>query len=591
MATYSRVGNNPNPSGGQNMGFYNRILRNLSKYGMTWDDDRIKNTYSIGPQEDTSDLIYQPGTNMYDLFTKKVIARILEQKSVAYLDRTYFDKRKILRQYSIKDEIKEYITQIADESVMYDEDNHFCNIRNLPDNFNTEIRQRYRDNFDRMMNDFRLFDGTTAWSYFKNLLIDGYISYEIVYDRKQKNVIDISPIDPITLIIATDPGTNTIIWIQHPDNPQLRRVLLDSQIIYISYSNNNEYFETSYVENLIRPYNQLKMLEQTKILYNINQASIYKKFVIPTNGLTRQQAEQQITQLMSEYHEDVQWDDQMGTMTINGSQNIPLSKDIWLPGGGEGGPPEINIETPGGIDLNEDMMLGWFYKKLKRATKIPFSRFDEDSGGGNVYNDASDITRDEIKFKNFINRLRTIFKELIIKPLKIQMILDFPELKDDYLLKNSIEVDFNTNELFEEWKYLNNLSKRSDIASALNANLMDAEGQPFFDVEWLVRNIMKLTDEEIEENNKYKIMRQNQQGGEGGPEGGGGGGDFGGGDFGGGGDDFGGGDFGGGGDDFGGGGDDFGGGGDDFGGGGDDFGGGQSQGGGQPQGGGGQMQF
>jgi len=247
MSTYSKFGGSEIDSNGGNTTFYNRILRNLSKYGMSWDDDKIKNTYSIGPQEDTNDLIYEPGTNMYDLFTKKIVSRFLDQKSVAYLDRTYYDKRKILRQYSIKDEVKDYITQVADESIMYDDNNRFCNIKQLPDNFNEEIRQKYRDNFDRLMMDLRMFDGITAWSYFKNLLIDGYIAYEIVYDKKQKNIVDLSVIDPITLIIATDPGTSTMIWIQHPDNPQIRRVLLDSQIIYISYSNNNEYFETSYV--------------------------------------------------------------------------------------------------------------------------------------------------------------------------------------------------------------------------------------------------------------------------------------------------------------------------------------------------------
>ena len=541
MASYNRYKNinNQNISTEiENRGFFNRQLRKISNWGMDYDNQIINNTYSKGIYETEEGEI--GGTSMYDIFSKKTLAKILNRKAIAYLDRAYEDKRKILRQYAIKDEIKDFLTQIADETIIYNDDNYFCSVEDLPEEFDNSIKQKYQEYFKTIYRNFGFSDGLTAWNYFKNFLIDGFIAYEIVYDNKQKNIIELSPIDPMTIVVATDPGTSTIVWVQYPDNPQMRRVLLDSQIIYISYSNNNDYSEVSYVESLIRPYNQLKMLEQTRLLYNINQSAIYKKFIIPTNGLTRERAEEQIYKLMSEYHEDVQWDDTMGTVSINGSTDIPHSKDFWFPTS-DLGTPDIQIMDAQGTDLNEDTMLQWFFKKLKRASKLPFSRFDEDSGGGNIYNDSSEITRDEIKFTNYVRRLRTIFKEIIIKPLRIQMILDFPELKDDNLFFSNIKLTFNSNELFEEWKYLNNLSKRADIVSNLSSNLVDEEGKSWFHVEWLVRNIMKLTDENIAENEKYKLKSGNMNvdnsgehgnSGEGGGDfGGEGGGDFGG-DFG-----------------------------------------------------------
>jgi hypothetical protein len=523
MASYNRYNNQSKidtlGNTVENRGYFNKMLRNLSNWGMDYENMVLRNTYSVGMHEDPQGEGADYGTNMYDIFTKKVISKMLDRKSIAYLDRAYQDKRKILRQYSIKDEIKDFVTQISDEAIIYNEDNYFCKLKDMPDEFDNSLKQRYQENFNKIYRNFGFNDGLTAWNYFKNFLIDGYIAFEIVYDNKQKNIIDLQPIDPMTLVVTTDPGTGTIVWIQYPDNPQIRRVLLDSQIIYISYSNNNEFAETSYVENLIRPYNQLKMIEQTRMLYNINQAAIYKKFIIPTNGLTRQQAEQQIYELMSEYHEDVQWDDTMGTVTINGSTNIPHSKDFWFPNS-DLGSPDIEIMQSQGTDLNEDTMLNWFYKNLKRASKLPFSRFDEDSGGGNIYNDSSEITRDEIKYGNFIKRLRTVFKELIVKPIKIQMILDFPELKDDNLFHTNLQVIFNSNELFEEWKYLNNLAKRAEIASTLSSNLMDADEKPYLHVEWIIRKIMKFSDADIAENNKYKLggggMAPGQGGGAGG---------------------------------------------------------------------------
>ena len=532
MATYNRY-NQPNSMsefgrGGVGRSFGNKLLRKLSNFGMDDQEMVVKNSQAIGAFQDTSNLLYEPGTNMYDLFTKKIISKILEKKSIAYLDRRYLDKRKILHQYAIKDEIKDYVTRIAEEAINYDDDNYFCSVTDIPDSYDQSIRVKFQENFRKIYNAFNFNDGLTAWNYMKTFLIDGFLAFEIVYDDNQKNIIDLNLLDPLTLIVAAEPGTGIVVWIQNPDIPQLRRVLLDANIIYISYSNNLDYDETSYVEGLIKPYNQLKLLEFTKLMYNLNQASIYKKFVIPVNGLTRQQAEQQIQQLMGEYHEDIEWDDRTGIPYINGSTKIPHSKDYWFPSS-EAGTPEMSIEQPQQAELNEDIVLQWFYKIFKRASKMPFSRLDEDQGGGNFYDDTASITMDEIRFKNFVGRLRTLFKEILVKPLKIQMVLDFPELENDRIFDSYIKLKFNSNDLFEEWKYLNNLAKRAEIASTLSANLQDAEGKPYLAIEFIVRNIMKFTDKQIEENNKYKMMSGLATPGGGGGGGmGGGGGDMGG---------------------------------------------------------------
>ena len=514
MAGYnqSSVGNNPNIN---NAGFFNKMLRKLSSYGMTYDIKSIKNTVSIGANEDTRDAHQAGNTNndvyMYDLFTKKVLSQILDKKNIAYLDRTYFDKRKIMRQYSLKDEIRDCVNQIADETIIYNDYNMFCDVSNVSDDFDNTIKQKIKENFLKIYNNFKFNDGITAWNYFKDFLTDGYIAYEIVYDDKQKSIEGLYRIDPLTLVVVSDPISGTVLWIQYPDNPQLRRVLLDSQIIYISYSNNNDFGDVSYIEGLIRPYNQLKLIEQTKIIFNMNQAAIYKKFIIPTGGLTRTQAEQQIYQLMSEYHEEVNWDEKMGTVQINGSSTQPFSKDIWVPSSAEG-TPDIQIMNQAGNDLNEDQILKWFSNNLKKASRIPFSRFDTESGGGNMYNDAAEITRDELKFRNFIHRFRTVFKEIIIKPLRIQMFIDFPELKDDNLFKSNLNIVFNSNDLLAEWQYLSNLEKRSQIVSTLNSNFQDSEGKGYFSTEYLARYIMKLSDEEIEINNKYKMKEKKASG-------------------------------------------------------------------------------
>jgi hypothetical protein len=508
MAGYTQQGG----SNLTNTGFFSKMLRKISNYGLSYDISSIQNSFAIGANDDPENYSNMAnvvqGPYMYDLFTKKVISKILDKKSIAYLDRSYFDKRKILRQYSIKDEIRDFVNQIADECVIFDDNNKFCFAKDLPEEFDDVIRKKVHENFDRLYNTFGFNDGIKAWYMMRDLLIDGFIAYEIVYDKKQRNITDIIKLDPITLVPATDPESGTIVWIQYPDDAKLRRVLLDAQIIYISYGNNQDYGETSYVEPLIRPYNQVKLVEQTKLIYNINQAAVYKKFVIPVGGLSRQQAEQQIYQLMSEYHEEITWDDNLGTMSINGSSQMPHSKDFWFPSSADGGTPDITIETPQGNDLNEDQILNWFMNNLKRSSRMPFSRFEKEQGGGNIYTDAAELTRDEMKFHNFIRRIRTVFRELMVKPLKIQMMRDFPELMQDHNFIKELNVDFNSNELFEEWKHLGNLEKRATIASTLTSNLQNAEGESWLATEWIIRNIMKFTDEDIAENEKYKMKEK-----------------------------------------------------------------------------------
>jgi hypothetical protein len=168
-------------------------------------------------------------------------------------------------------------------------------------------------------------------------------------------------------------------------------------------------------------------------------------------------------------------------------------------------------------------MLTWFFNVLKRASKIPFQRFDKESGGGTVFDDAASMTRDEVKFNNFVNRLRANYKELIVKPLRLQMCMEFPELKDDEIFLNQVDIIFVSNQLFEEWKMLGNLEKRSGILSTL-LGIQTADGKPYFHIDYLIDKIMKLSQEEKEENKAYWIKAAQGGGaaapGEGGMEGG-----------------------------------------------------------------------
>jgi hypothetical protein len=505
----------------ENRGLFSRILRNLSTWGMNYDDMIMRNQVGVGINEDP---YAQQGNSMYDFFSKRAVASILNRKSIPYLDRSYADKRRILREYSIKDEIRDFISTVCDECVIYS-DKDFCSPKQLPTEFTQDIRDKYQEYFEKIYNRYGFADSVSAWMLMKDFLIDGYIAMEIIWDDKKKNIIGFNRLRPETLVPAFEPAIGHL-WIQYPEDPQLRRIFLDSQIIFISYSSQNDYSETSYVEGLIKPYNQLKIIEQTKIMFNIVNATLYQKFVIPIKGLGRQRAEEQIGQLIQDYSEEVEWDDSLGTLRINGQKHLSYNKQYWFPEG-DGGTPNMEIMNAGmGHNLNEDDILKWFFNILKRASKIPMQRFADENGGGNVFSDAAEITRDEAKFGNFIMRLRSNFKEILVKPLKLQMLVEFPELKDDERFMNEVDIQFISNQLFEEWKKLGNLSKKAEILSTLTG-IQKSDGQPYFHIEYLIDHILKLTPEEKEENKKYWMKdgagagAGPEGGGEGGPESGG----------------------------------------------------------------------
>ena len=492
----------------ENSGFFSRMLRGLSKFGMNYDIEVARNSVGVAINEDPYAI--QGGDSMYDFFSQKAVSHILASKSIPYLDKAYSEKRRILYEYSLKTDISTFVERVADECIVYS-DTDFCSVKGLPNEYSQEIKDKYIEYFEKIYNRYGFNNGILAWDMVKEFLIGGYLTYEIVWDDKKQNIIGFQPLGPWTIVPSFDPQMNIALWIQFPEDPSRRRILLDSQLIHISYSNKQDMSETSYVEALIKPYNQLKIIEQTRIMFNIVNATQYQKFTVPVNGLSKVKAEQQIGQLIADYSDEVEWDDTLGTVTINGSKHLPYNKQLWFPSSDQG-TPDMELVSPEGTNLNENDMLIWFFNNLKRASRIPFQRFEKENGGGNVFTDASEMTRDEITFTNFVQRLRSNLKELIIKPLKLQMCMEFPELAEDEVFLNSIDIIFNSNQLFEKWKKMNNISKQIEVIQNVLSLEVPVPGnaqerRPYLHPDFVIEKLFGglLTPEEIEENKQYWI--------------------------------------------------------------------------------------
>jgi len=151
----------------------------------------------------------------------------------------------------------------------------------------------------------------------------------------------------------------------------------------------------------------------------------------------------------------------------------------------------------------------YFFNKLKQDSKIPYARFAY-RGGTPSNNQVSidSLERDEIRFEKFLSRLRSIYQEILVKPLYIQMCLDYPQLVKDRSFKTNLGLNFVRESEFNDLVELANLVKRGDFIKSL-ADMkvkVGEEEQPYFDKDFLIERFLGLTPEQIEGNAAYKEM-------------------------------------------------------------------------------------
>ena len=158
--------------------------------------------------------------------------------------------------------------------------------------------------------------------------------------------------------------------------------------------------------------------------------------------------------------------------------------------------------------MNDDDQLKYFKNQLYKISKIPLSRFDQDSGDTWFGADATSVMRTEIDFGRFVTRLRNIFSQIMIKPLQLQLAMSIPELQDNREILEAISLQFHSYNLFEEMLDIEIMAKRVDHIQTMKDSLvdMDANGNEvkFWSSKFLVQKYLKLSPQDIELNKKLK---------------------------------------------------------------------------------------
>ena len=486
-----------------------KILKDLSSLGMAYDDMIIRNSRAVGFTENQMGYTFNPmgsdADDMYGAFAALSLTDTTLKKNIAFFDQDYVRKRDQLRTFAVQDEIEEILDVITDEAIVFDETNYMA-YANFNGHIGESIEEEINDVYNNIYNYFGFSDSVSPWNYFRKWMIDGYLAFEIVYNDKQTEIIGFKELDPISLMPGIDTDDGKKVWVQYKGEGAKERTLWDSQIIYISYSQVNSPMRISYTERLIRSFNLLRIMEHSRIIWAVSNASFKTQFTIPVGGKSKTRAKQSLSTLMNSYREVVDFNFESGEIQTNGKPMMPFNKEYWLPSK-DGETPEITTIGGDGPDLGDTESLKYFSDKLQLASKIPFSRFDKE--GGNTYDmEASGMLRDEIKFGRFITRLRSIFQEILVKPVYLQMCLNHPELKNDIAFKAGLGLDFIKDNVFEEMKEMELQTKRVDFIGNLKTQLstMNAEMEeiPYFDLGFLIKRYGGFTRDDIKANARAK---------------------------------------------------------------------------------------
>ena len=514
---------------------FNRLsnrLASLSRFNARHEDLLLKNSQAIGFIEG------QLLARSNDQFGSNEMMRMsmaiadttsqLRNKAVAFFQLDYAVKRDRLRDIAANGEIEFILETIADDVIVYDDENMFCNPNDLTGKimykgkskeqrlkYQENIIKRYVDNFHRIYDAWGFSEGISAWQYAFQYLIEGHLAFEIIYDNleKPKEIIGFKELDPTSLVpqLSKDHNGKLFLqWTQYEPNSTSVRTLADSQIIYLSYSNHFRTKRVSFVERLIRSFNLLRIIEQSKVIWHVMNAPIRLTTTVPVGSKSIQKAQEDVREFLNILKEDINFDNESGEISVNGQPNILFYKNYILPINDKNEQVKIEPLQYPGPNLSGSELLNHFLKKLKMDSKIPYSRWEGQSGMGAFTLNAEGISREEIRYNKFVGRLRTNIQELITKPLFLQMELDVPEIKGDHKFKNAIGITFNNDNLFEEMKQRDVDAKRLNSFIAMKGVMRD-DGKPYFSTEYLVRRELRLSDDEIETNANYKIQEEEEE--------------------------------------------------------------------------------
>jgi hypothetical protein len=250
----------------------------------------------------------------------------------------------------------------------------------------------------------------------------------------------------------------------------------------------------SYLHKAIKPFNNLRMVEDATVIYRLSRAPERRVFYIDVGNMPTVKAEQYVRDIMVKYRNKLVYDSNTGEIKDD-RKHLSMLEDFWLPR--REGSKGTEISTlEGARNLGELEDVKYFQTKLYKALGVPISRLEQNQGFS--LGRTTEITRDEIKFMKFVTRLRNKFSTLFDDLLRVQLVLKKVCTEEEWKdFKEDIWYDFKKDNNFDEIKEAELMNIRLDTLAK-----MDAFVGKYYSVMWIRKNVLQQTDEDIEEINE-----------------------------------------------------------------------------------------
>ena len=490
------------------------------------DDEKNKGVVSPVPQtnEDSSD--YYVSSGFYGQYV-----------DIDGVFKSEFELIKRYREMALHPEVDSAIEDIINEAIVSDQNDSpvELDLENLP--ASSKLKELIREEF-KTIKEVMNFD-KKCHEILRNWYVDGRIYYHKVIDinKPEEGIQEIRYIDPLKIKLVrrlkSDPtlrGAIKQINANNPadiENPEIeefyqydpsatqsknalgaigqtpfatkqRPVKIAPDAITFCHSglvDRNKQTILSYLHKSIKALNQLRMIEDSLVIYRLSRAPERRIFYIDVGNLPKIKAEQYLKEVMNRYRNKLVYDASTGEIRDD-RKHMSMLEDFWLPRREGGRGTEITT-LPGGQNLGELSDIEYFQKKLYRSLGVPESRI---AGSGEGFNlgRSSEILRDEIKFTKFVGRMRKRFSSLFNDMLKTQLILKNIVTPEDWdTLSDHIQYDFVYDNHFAELKETELLNERLGVVAAV-----DPYVGKYFSLDYVRRKILKQKDEEVIEIDK-----------------------------------------------------------------------------------------
>lgn len=426
-------------------------------------------------------------------------------------DRVQDDKTLITRyrDAAMQPECDAAIQDIVNESIVSDEESSPVDLKMDDLEASDKVKNVLKEEFDNILKLMNFnFYGPDI---FRRWYIDGRLYYHIIVDEKNggRGILELRPIDATKirkvkkLIRDKDMKTGAELikgveeyFVYQDDSmnksQQGLKIAKDS-ICYITSGvlDPQRKKVVSHLHKALKPVNQLRMMEDSLVIYRLARAPERRIFYIDVGNLPKGKAEEYMKAIMTKHRNKLVYDAQTGAIRDD-RKHMSMLEDFWLPRREGGRGTEIST-LPGGENLGQIDDIVYFQKQLYKALNVPVNRLEQEAQFS--LGRSTEISRDEVKFQKFIDRLRKRFATVFMELLKTQLLMKNLVSKDEWNeLKEQINVDFLQDTHFAELKNAEIMRERVATLREL-----DEFVGKYYSVDWVRKNVLMQTDDDIKQ--------------------------------------------------------------------------------------------